>query len=77
MDSSCRLLRVIVLGVSVEDEYALVETTDGSQEQFFVRRSIAGEAWYSLQHGAITWLVVTSGLAGRVLEVRSMYSGSA
>lgn len=70
-DAKNRELQVIVLGVSDEDECALVQTTDGSDEQFVVRRADTGDAWPSLQVGAITWLVVTPGRLGRVLAVRA------
>jgi len=76
-DSKNRTLQVIVLGVSTEDECALVQTTDGSDEQFFVRRADAGDVWPSLQVGATTWLVVTPGRLGRVLAVRANPQSSA
>lgn len=69
--SGSRQLEVVVLGVSVEDGLALVETRNSSQEQFVVKRWDAGEDWPAPQVNAVVSIIVTSERFGRVLEVRS------
>lgn len=73
--SQTRTLEVVVLGVSVEDECALVETTSGSQEQFVVTRSVAADAWFTLDVGTALSIVVTCGRLGRVLLVLPKSTG--
>lgn len=67
--SKTRTLEVVVLGISVEDEFALVETTSGSQEQFVVMRTVAADAWSKMDVGTALSIVVTCGRLGRVLRV--------
>lgn len=67
--SKTRTLEVVVLGVSIEDECALVETTSGSQEQFVVTRTVAADSWSTLDVGTALAIVVTCGRLGRVLRV--------
>lgn len=64
-----RLVEVVVLGVNTGDEYALVETLDGTQEQFVVRRELASSCWSALSKGHHAWLSVTAGLLGRVHDL--------
>lgn len=74
--SSHRVLKTLVLGVSAEDEYALLEAMDGAQEQFVLKRSIAGSSWRAIHTGSVVMVVVTNGPAGHVLEVLSATSSS-
>lgn len=74
-DAGQRILEVVVLGVEPGDEYALVETTGGTQEQFVVSRAVAGEHWAGLRMGMHVRIVVTPGSLGRVLAVSSLPAG--
>lgn len=65
-----RWVQVAVLGLNTCDEYALVEALDGSREQFLVRSATAGQAWQGIRPGGVAWIHVTTGLSGRVLEIR-------
>jgi len=49
---------VIVLGVQQEDSYSLLQTIDGSEEQFIVRAAMADDMWNVLragQHFGFLW----------------------
>ena len=74
--SSHRVLKTVVLGLSAADEYALLESMDGAQEQFVLKRSLAGSSWGSIHAGSVVLVVVTGGRAGHVLEVLSVTSSS-
>lgn len=73
-----RVLETVVIGVSTEDEFALLETTDGAQSQFVLLQSLAGEAWDAVGVGSIVVVevVVTIGRTGRVVKVLSATSRS-
>ena len=75
---SHRVLETVVKGVCTEDEYALLETTDGAQSQFVLLKSLAGEAWDAIQVGSlvVVEVVVTIGRTGRVVKVLSATSRS-
>jgi hypothetical protein len=64
-----RYLEVVVLGVEPEDGCALVQTIDGSENQFVVLADTAGDTWELLRTGLQVWICVTPGRTGKVLSV--------
>ena len=68
--SSHRVLKTVVLGVSAEDEYALLESTDGAKEQFILKRSTAGSSWRAIHAGSVVVVMVTSDRGSPISENR-------